>query len=74
MDELGYVNNCVQCGEEYDWCECEPHDTSFEYEGWVIHEPNVDIGGDRLVDPEIYYGEVYIKWLNTRNGVKDVHG
>lgn len=71
MDEIGYVDNCYFCGEEYDTCECEPHQSGFEFEGYIIHEPNVSVCGDRLVDPTVYYGRAYLEWAEL-NGVE--HG
>jgi hypothetical protein len=68
MDELGFVDECCQCSEEYDYCECEPHETGFEFEGFMIHEPNVSVCGDRLVDPEVYYGEAYKTWMHKPKG------
>lgn len=66
LDDYGYVNNCCYCSEEYDACECEPFEEGFEFEGFTILEPNVDVSGDYLVDPEVYYGEAYVEWLKSR--------
>ena len=67
MDELGFVSNCCQCSEEYDYCECEPIAEGFKFDGFYITEPNVDISGDRLVDPEVYYGEAYKRWRRSND-------
>ena len=74
MDDYGYVSFCCFCNEEYDYCECEPFEEGFEFEGFMIFEPNVDVCGDRLVNPDVYYGEAYTRWSNSRNRVADERG
>lgn len=70
-DIFGYETTCFQCDEEYEQCECTPHEVGFEFEGFTVCEPNVDLKGKFLVDPVEYYGDVYMHWANKYDPARE---
>lgn len=68
MNKYGFIKDCFFCHASWGSCHCKDvgEDEGFEFEGTNIVQPTLDCTGRFFVNPEVFYGEAYIKWRKQR--------
>jgi len=68
----GFRDTCTYCNHAWGGCNCEFHegDCGFLWEGTHITKPNLDATGRFFVEPSVYYGEIYERWLAEHEGCR----
>ena len=67
----GFRPTCTYCRAAWGSCHCEFHEEcGFVWEGTLSTKPNLDATGRFFVEPSVYYGEPYEKWLIEHEGCR----
>jgi hypothetical protein len=62
-----YTTECFFCHRIWGACQCPEVRPGFLWNEYLITEPNLDETSRQFVDPEVYYGEAYLKWKAERH-------